>query len=85
MRNARIVKTDSVWYARSNLSIARTVGKEKRGKKMKSVLISVNKPNTDNIHKGIKTSELRTNLPKIPPPFKVYMYETLKGGEQNAR
>lgn len=47
---------------------------------MKAVLISVNKPNTDNVHKGIKTSELRTKPPKISTPFKVFMYETLKGG-----
>lgn len=46
----------------------------------KAVLISVNKPHTDNIHTGAKTSELRTSPPKIPTPFKVYMYETKANG-----
>ena len=47
---------------------------------MKAVLISVNKPHTDNIHIGAKTSELRTLAPSIPTPFKVYMYETKRFG-----
>ena len=47
---------------------------------MKEILMSVNKPHTDNIHSGKKTSELRTRPPKIPTPFKVYMYETIAGG-----
>lgn len=46
----------------------------------KAVLISVNKPHTENIHTGAKTSELRTSPPKLPTPFKVYMYETKENG-----
>lgn len=47
---------------------------------MKSVLLSVNKPHTDNIHSKAKRSELRTRPPSLPTPFKVYMYETKQGG-----
>ena len=47
---------------------------------MKSVMFSINRPHTDNIRKGIKTSELRTRPPKIDEPYKAYIYETLKGG-----
>lgn len=46
----------------------------------KAVLMSINRPHTDNIHAGRKTSELRTRPPKLQPPFKVYVYETLKAG-----
>lgn len=45
---------------------------------MKSVMFSINKPHTDNIKIGAKTSELRTRPPKIDEPYKAYIYETLK-------
>lgn len=47
---------------------------------MKSVMFSINKPHTDNIKIGTKTSELRTRPPKIDEPYKAYIYETLKDG-----
>ncbi|MBE6838176.1 MAG: hypothetical protein E7507_01350 [Ruminococcus sp.] len=47
---------------------------------MKSVIFSINKPHTDNIKSGAKTSELRTRPPKIDEPYKAYIYETLKDG-----
>lgn len=47
---------------------------------MKAVLISINKPNTDNIIGRAKTSELRTKAPCITTPFKVYIYETKRYG-----
>lgn len=47
---------------------------------MKAVMFSINKPHTDNIKIGAKTSELRTRPPKINEPYKAYIYETLKNG-----
>ena len=47
---------------------------------IKAVLMSINRPHTDNIHAGLKTSELRTRAPKLPTPFKVYTYETRRFG-----
>lgn len=47
---------------------------------MKSVMFSINKPHTDNIKIGAKTSELRTRPPKIDEPYKAYIYETEKNG-----
>lgn len=46
----------------------------------KAVLMSINRPHTCNINSGLKLSELRTKAPKLPTPFKVYTYETLKNG-----
>ncbi len=46
----------------------------------KAVLMSINRPHTDNIHAGRKTSELRTRAPKLKPPFKVYTYEPRRFG-----
>lgn len=46
---------------------------------MKTVMFSINRPHTDNIKIGAKTSELRTRPPKITGrPYKAYIYETLK-------
>ena len=46
---------------------------------MKAVMFSVNRPHTDNIKIGAKTSELRTKPPKITGrPYKAYIYETFK-------
>lgn len=47
---------------------------------MKAVMFSINRPHTDNIKIGAKTSELRTRPPKIDEPYKAYIYETLKNG-----
>jgi hypothetical protein len=47
---------------------------------MQAILMSINKPHTDNINTQMKTSELRTKPPQIPTPFRVYTYETIKGG-----
>lgn len=47
---------------------------------MKSVIFSINRPHTDNIKIGAKTSELRTQPPKIKKPYKAYIYETKKNG-----
>lgn len=47
---------------------------------MQAILISINKPYTDYINNGTKTSELRTRPPKINTPFRVYTYETINGG-----
>lgn len=46
----------------------------------KAVMFSINKPHTDNIRVGLKTSELRTRPPKISGTYKAYIYETLKNG-----
>ncbi len=42
---------------------------------MPDVLISINRPHTDNIRIGFKTLELRKSAPK-KPPCRVYIYET---------
>lgn len=47
---------------------------------MKSVLISINKPHTDNIKAGLKRSELRKRPPKLVGPYRAYIYETKKNG-----
>ncbi len=47
---------------------------------MQNVLISINKPYTDFIKEGKKTSELRVKPPQINNPYRVYIYETLKHG-----
>lgn len=47
---------------------------------MKSVMFSINRPHTDNIKTGAKTSELRTRPPKIKEPYKAFIYETRKNG-----
>ena len=48
---------------------------------MKSVLISINKPHTDNIKALIKRIEVRKNKPNCALPFLAYIYETKnKGG-----
>ena len=47
---------------------------------MKSVIFSINRPHTDNIKIGAKTSELRTRPPKIKEPYKAFIYETKKNG-----
>lgn len=43
-------------------------------------MFSINRPHTDNIKIGAKTSELRTRPPKIDEPYKGYIYEPLKNG-----
>ena len=43
-------------------------------------MFSINKPHTDNIKAGLKTSELRIRPPKISGTYKAYIYETLKNG-----
>lgn len=45
-----------------------------------AVMFSINKPHTDNIRAGLKTSELRIRPPKISGTYKAYIYETLKNG-----
>ena len=45
-----------------------------------AVMFSINKPHTDNIKAGLKTSELRIRPPKISGTYKAYIYETLKNG-----
>jgi predicted transcriptional regulator len=46
---------------------------------MKTIMMAINKPHTDNIIAGLKIRELRKKCPK--PPFRVLAYETLnKGG-----
>ncbi len=48
---------------------------------MKAVLISTNRPHTDNIKALIKTLEIRKGKPSQPTPFPCYIYETKsKGG-----
>lgn len=48
---------------------------------MKAVLISINKPHTDNIKALIKRIEVRKNKPNCALPFLAYIYETKnKGG-----
>lgn len=47
---------------------------------MKAVIFSINRPHTDNIKTGAKTSELRTRPPKIKEPYKAFIYETQKNG-----
>ena len=47
---------------------------------MKAVMFSINRPHTDNIKTGAKTSELRTRPPKMDEPYKGYIYEPLKNG-----
>ncbi len=48
---------------------------------MKGVLISIQKPHTDNIKALIKKIEVRKNKPTTPTPFPVFIYETkAKGG-----
>lgn len=53
----------------------------------KAVMISINKPHTDNIRAGLKKLEVRKNFPKDGflflsgfCPFVTYMYETKRGG-----
>ena len=46
----------------------------------KAVMFSINRPNTDNIKIGAKTSELRTRPPKTKDPYKAFIYETIKNG-----
>lgn len=45
-----------------------------------AVLFSINKPHTDNIRAGLKTSELRKRPPKLTGAYKAFIYETLKRG-----
>lgn len=48
---------------------------------MKGVLISIQKPHTDNIRALIKKVEVRKTVPKLKRPFPVFIYETkAKGG-----
>ena len=48
---------------------------------MKGVLISINKPHTDNIRSEMKTNEVRKDKPTCEVPFKCFIYETKnKGG-----
>ena len=48
---------------------------------MKSVLISIQRPHTDNIKALIKIIEIRKNKPNQETPFPCYIYETkTKGG-----
>lgn len=48
---------------------------------MKGVLISIQKPHTDNIRALLKKIEVRKNKPTIPTPFPALIYETkAKGG-----
>ena len=48
---------------------------------MKSVLISIQRPHTDNIKALIKNIEVRKSRPKQDTPFPCYIYETkAKGG-----
>ena len=47
---------------------------------MKAVIFSINRPHTDNMKTGAKTSELRTKPPKIKETYKAYIYETKKNG-----
>ena len=43
---------------------------------MKSILISIQAEHNKNIEAGLKTSELRTKVPKIDTPFKILTYES---------
>ena len=45
---------------------------------MQTVILSINKPHTDNIFDGIKKLEARKNFPYIESPYKVLVYETKK-------
>ena len=45
---------------------------------MKAVLISIQPRHCENIASGKKTVEVRKTAPKIPTPFKCYIYETKK-------
>lgn len=47
---------------------------------MKTVLISIQAEHNANIEKGIKTSELRTRIPKCELPIKFFTYESGKNG-----
>lgn len=47
---------------------------------MEAVLFSINRPHTDNIKAGLKTSELRKRPPKLTGAYKSFIYETLKSG-----
>lgn len=47
---------------------------------MKAIMLSIKRPYTDYINNGLKISELRTRVPNIKPPFKVYTYETSSTG-----
>ena len=47
---------------------------------MKAVMFSINRPHTDNMKIGAKTSELRTRPPKTKESYPAYIYETLKNG-----
>lgn len=47
---------------------------------MKAVLISINKPHTDNIKALIKKVEVRKNKPNCELPFKSFIYETKRKG-----
>ena len=48
---------------------------------MKAVLISIQPKWCELIASGKKTVEVRKTIPKIPTPFKVYIYETKGIGE----
>lgn len=47
---------------------------------MKAVMISINKPHTDNIRAGLKLWEIRKSKPNIPVPFSAFIYETKRNG-----
>ena len=48
---------------------------------MKPILISIQRPHTDNIKALIKNIEVRKSRPKQDTPFPCYIYETkAKGG-----
>ena len=46
--------------------------------RMQTVILSINKPHTDNIFDGIKKLEVRKNFPYIESPYRVLVYETKK-------
>lgn len=52
----------------------------------KAVLISIRPEWCEGIMRGHKTLELRKNRPRLEPPFKVYVYQTVpKWGDINDR
>ena len=45
-----------------------------------AVMHSIRRPHTDRIKAGVKTVEIRTTKPSVPPPFADYIYEPKSGG-----
>ena len=49
---------------------------------MISILMSIREEHNKNIEAGLKLAELRTVVPKISTPFRVYTYESGKNGRR---